>query len=69
MKYPLSTFSRLKEPHKTLCRNYEKRLAVIREACAQNRALRRSLMAHERTVERLVTAQNTISHVPNRIED
>lgn len=48
--YPVGTFSPVKEPLKTLCRNYEKRLALIREACRQNRSLRRTLEAHTRQV-------------------
>lgn len=53
-KYPLSTFSRVKEPLKTICRTYEKRLALIRSACIQNRTLRRSLEAHGRLVAQAV---------------
>lgn len=48
--YPVGTFSPVKEPLKTLCRNYEKRLALIRAACRQNRSLRRTLEAHARQV-------------------
>lgn len=49
-KYPLGTFSSVREPLKTLCRAYEHRLALIRAACRQNRALRRTLEAHGRHV-------------------
>ena len=55
-KYPLGTFIHVKEPMKTLCRNYEKRLAQIRAACFQNRTLRRSLVAHGQQVERTIRA-------------
>jgi len=55
-KYPLTTFSVVKEPLKTLCRNYEKRLAAIRAACFQNRSLRRTLAAHGRQVLDLVAS-------------
>lgn len=50
-RYPVGTFSCVKEPLKALCRAYERRLTKIREACFQNRALRRSLEAHARQVE------------------
>ena len=55
-KYPLGTFSHVKGPMKTLCRNYEKRLSSIRAACFQNRTLRRSLVAHGQQVERTIRA-------------
>lgn len=49
-KYPMGTFSPVREPLKMLCRAYEHRLALIRAACRENRALRRTLEAHGRHV-------------------
>lgn len=53
-RYPVGTFSSVKEPVKSICRAYERRLTVIRTACFQNRALRRTLEAHWRLVEAAV---------------
>lgn len=49
-KYPVGTFSSIREPIKGLCRAYETRLAEIREACFANRQLRRQLVLHEKKV-------------------
>lgn len=54
-RYPVGTFSSVKEPLKALCRAYERRLTKIRAACFQNRALRRSLEAHVRQAEQALT--------------
>lgn len=51
-KYDVGAFSFVKQPLKQLVRAYETELAKLREAASDNRALRRTMLAHAGKVAR-----------------
>lgn len=59
-KYDVGAFSFVKQPLKQLVRAYETELAKLREAASENRALRRTMLAHAGKVARCLVVDPSL---------